>query len=590
MPFIEAAEIERDTVVEADVCIVGAGAAGIAFAHSLRGTPVRVCVLESGGFSEEPELQALNIGENIGIDDVPLETARYRLFGGTTHRWTGWCRPLDEVDFERRPWVRHSGWPVTRAELEPYYRRAQELCQISGYTYEAEGWGDAIHPLYRQPFADGDIRTVVFQGSPPTKFGNVYRRDFATAVNVSIYLHATAVEVETNEAGREVTQVRVANLEGGSFRVRARAFVLTAGGIETPRLLLASTAVQATGIGNQHDNVGRYFMQHPHVLSGHIILSRSGTVDRPRIPAIDSGITGLRDRLVFQRPVAATKCAYSLRAEAQERFGLLNYSAHLSTIGEHATETPSYHSLKLIIGNARSPRRLLWQIRHRALPAGLGEHLKSVVRNVDEVARVLYEEILRRPHRLAIHTQSEQAPEPESRVTLSRERDALGVPRVRLDWRLSLLDKQSLRQAQELVGRQLERSGVGHLDPAPWLRNDDADWGPRLHGGFHHLGTARMSENAKDGVVDRNCRVHGMTNLYVADSSVFPTGGYANPTLTIVAIAMRAADHIRETLRSGAPIEKPRLAASLPDAANALDGSRRETAPLSTPRAGGGQP
>lgn len=543
--FVEASEIPQRAVIETDVCIVGAGPAGIALAYALRGTPVQVCLLESGGLSEEPDIQALNIGENIGIDDVPLDEARYRMFGGTTHRWAGWCRPLDDIDFEPRPWVEHSGWPIGRADLEPYYQRAQELCQIPEYRYEAADWEMAIHPLYRPPFASGAVHSVVFQGSPPTKFGHVYKQAIEGAGNLNVYLHATAVEIDVNEAGQEATRVRVATLGGGGFHVAARVLVLTAGGIETPRLLLASRKVHANGLGNQNDNVGRYFMEHPHVLSGYLRVTDPGDSGRRRIPAIDAGLAGLRDRLVFQRPVAGIKCAYTIAPEVQQELGLLNYSAHLSTVSENAVDLPSYRSLKLIVGNMRSPRRLLWQLRNGALPQGLREHLANVVGDFDNIWRVLYQELLRRPRRLAIHTQAEQAPDPQSRITLGYERDPLGVPRVRVDWRLSLADKQSVRHAQEVVGLQLERAGIGRLEPEPWLLRDDTEWGPRLSGGFHHLGTARMADDPRCGVVDRNCRVHGLANLYVADSSVFPTGGYANPTLTAVAVALRAADHIK---------------------------------------------
>ena len=140
----------------------------------------------------------------------------------------------------------------------------------------------------------------------------------------------------------------------------------------------------------------------------------------------------------------------------------------------------------------------------------------------------------------------EQAPNPASRVRLIEQRDALGMPRVQLEWRLSGLDKRSIRRAHELLARELGRAGLGRLQLM--LSEDEHRWPPELGGGRHHMGTTRMHRDPARGVVDPDCRVHGVGNLYVAGSSVFPTVGAANPTLTIVALALRLADHLVEQL------------------------------------------
>lgn len=215
-----------------------------------------------------------------------------------------------------------------------------------------------------------------------------------------------------------------------------------------------------------------------------------------------------------------------MNAEVQRRERLLNYSAHLTTGSyERREESEAYHSLKLVVGNFRSPRRVAEQIKNRTMPAGLSTHVKRIVTNLDEVAGTVVNEIVQRPTHLELFTQSEQCPNPESRVTLSETRDPLGMPQPRLEWRLSSLDKWSVRRSQELLGERLESAGLGNLEPAPWLLKDDDTWGSTLHGGHHHLGTARMSEDPTKGVVDPAGRVHGMQNLYVSDSAVFPTGG-----------------------------------------------------------------
>jgi len=511
--------------------------------------PLSVCLLESGGLDEEPESQALSRGDNVGLPYYDLDTTRFRLFGGSTNRWAGWCRPLDELDFERRPWVAYSGWPITRSDLEPFYQQAADMCEIGDSVYEPLQLGEALPLLYRPPFASGAIATTVWRASPPTKFGRVYRRDIEAAANVTAYLHATAVELETDQTARTVKTVRVACLAGPEFRVRARVFVLAAGAIETARLLLASNRVARNGLGNQNDRVGRFFMEHPHVVTGRIVLEGGSGTERRVIAALDRGITGTRARLALQRPARGIKCAYTIVPAVQEAEKLLNYSAHLTTGSRQLREDSEiYRSLKLVMSNMRSLETIAWQVRHRALPAGLSTHLRKILFNPGEVARVLTGELLSKPAALELYTQCEQAPNPDSRVTLGEERDPLGIPRVRLDWRLSELDKQSIRRSQQIIGIQLKRTGVGILEADPWLLTEDDQWETTLRGGHHHLGTARMTGNPRTGVVDRNGRVHGMSNLYVSDGSVFPTGGYANPMLTIVALAFRTADHLRHQL------------------------------------------
>lgn len=549
--FINARHVEEGTTIEADLCIIGGGPAGITIARALAGGPLNVCLLESGGPEEEDATQALAEGEVTGRPYYPLDETRFRVFGGSSGRWAGWCRPLDPHDLEQRDWIPHSGWPIGWPELAPHLRTAAQLCQLDQPDFDPGHWFDSIPELYGSHFTGDGIRTVIWQGSPPTQFGTAYREELKRARNVSVYLYANAVELESQGAGAHVSGVRVASLNGGRFQVRARAYVLAAGAIETARLLLASNAENPAGLGNDHDLVGRYFMEHPHVVTGRLRLTPETSGNRPLLPAVDRALGGAYARMALQRPSGNIKVAYSLEPEVQRREHLLNFSTHLTTGSyERREDSEAYHSLKLVVGNFRSPRRVAEQIRNRALPAGLGRHVKNLVTNLDEVASTLAQEVVQRPTHLELFTQSEQSPNPDSRVMLSPERDELGMPRVRLDWQLSDLDKRSIRRSQELVGARLQAAGLGVLEAEEWLLAEDDRWGATLHGGHHHLGTARMSEHPDKGVVDPTGRVHGTDNLFVSDSSVFPTGGYANPLLTIVALAVRTADHLRSVLSS----------------------------------------
>ncbi len=539
----DARHLPDGTTLQADVCIVGAGPAGITLAQALTGAHLDVVVLESGGLEEEPETRRLNAGDLAGVPYFPLDETRHRRLGGSTHRWAGWCRPLDPIDFERRPWVPHSGWPLSRDELAPYYERAAELCELPEAATAARA-----PALYRAPVTGGEVERVAYLASPPTKFGNAYRDDLERSRDVTLYLHATAVEVETDEQGRRAEAVRFGCLDGRRARVAAATFVLAAGALETARLLLVSRAARPAGLGNEHDLVGRFFADHPHVLTGHVAIAERAATGRPEFRSLDRGPAGARDRLRLRRPSQDAKFGYRVGDDEQRRRRLLNHSTHLVPVSGVDPQSPAYRSLALIAGNLRSPRRVVSQLRAGAIPDGIGHHLANLARSPGLVARAVYRELARRPRRMGLYTQAEQSPHPGSRVTLVDRRDALGVPRLKLDWRFAPGDRASIVATQEVLGARFRAAGIGTVEHAPWLVSGDT-WGAGMTGGHHQLGTARMSDDPKRGVVDRNGRLHGVANVYVGDGAVFPTVGSANPLLTIVALALRTAAHLRS--RSG---------------------------------------
>jgi FAD dependent oxidoreductase len=272
--LIDAHKVPEGRTVETEVCIVGAGAAGITLALEFVNQPFRVCLLESGSLEFDQATQSLYDGEIAGLPYTSLKAARARYFGGTTNHWNGWCRPLDEIDFQTREWIPHSGWPFGRAHLEPYYKRAQKICQLGPFNYDAEAWQTQDAPSL--PLAGGRVITTVFQFSPPTRFGQLYRDEIVHARNISTYLRANVLEIEATKTGKTVTRLRVACLQGNKFWISAKFFILATGGIENARLLLASNKVYAAGLGNQNGIVGRFFMDHVNLDSGAILLSDPG--------------------------------------------------------------------------------------------------------------------------------------------------------------------------------------------------------------------------------------------------------------------------------------------------------------------------
>ena len=508
-------------VLEADVCILGAGAAGIAIARELRRTPLRVILAESGGLVGDVETQALYRAEVSGFDYVP-EATRMRFFGGSTNCWTGFCTPLDRHEFDARDWVPHSGWPFGREALGPYYERAQPLLELGRFDYDSADLG-------LQSFEAAKLRNTLWRHSPPTRFGERYRAELEAAPRLRVLLHANASELVPSEAGTRVGEVRVRTLEGRSARLRARRFVLATGGIENPRLLLMSRGADPRGLGNPHDLVGRYFMEHVVTHAGFVVPSAPPAwMDRYKALVLPDGRAG--------------SGAPGPSPEAQERHRILNAVA---------TFVPGQVDLDagyLALGRIRRA------FADGELPDDFAREVCRVLVDIDDVAEGIRAN-LRDEHYTAfradatsraVNVHVEQAPDPESRVTLSEERDALGLPRARLAWRLGERERETIRTSNRLLGEELGRLGLGRLRQDDWLRDPAAEW-PIVTVKCHHMGTTRMADDPRRGVVDADGRVHGVGNLYVAGSSVFPTSGYANPTLTLVALALRLADHLRAT-------------------------------------------
>jgi choline dehydrogenase-like flavoprotein len=518
--LIDARTVPKNKELETDVCIVGAGAAGITLAKEFIGARFRVCLLESGGLEFNQETQSLYKGENIGLPYFPLEAARLRFFGGSTNHWAGQCAPLDEVDFQVRDWIPYSGWPFLKSHLDPFYKRAQSICQLGPYQYDANFWNDAIHgPPLR--FVDDRVLTTFFQHSS-VRFGVHFRDEVARADNIRVYLHANVVNIETNPTAKKVLRLKVACLEGPEFWMAAKIFILATGGLENPRLLLVSNKVQSAGLGNQNDLVGRFFMEHLDLIEGAFLPSN------PYLPIYLYVSHSHPNQKV---PVTG---ALTLAPKVQRRERLMGIGVLLRPTWSKGVE----------------PLKDMIEAVHEKGLGDIAKHLKNVLSNLTSVSQAIYGRVRHSRYPvdfLTLDNQSEQSPNPQSRVMLSTERDRLNQNRIQLDWRLNSIDKRTIWRAHEIIAQELGRAGLGRLRVA--LDHEENGFIPALNGGFHHMGTTRMHNDPKKGVVDANCRLHGVGNLFIAGSSVFPTSGWTNPTLTIVALAIRLADHLKENFQ-----------------------------------------
>ncbi len=531
--LIDLEKSPNDVLIEAEVCIVGAGAAGVALARDLMNAGRDVCLLEGGGMDYEEDTQALFEGRNIGSEYYDLDHSRLRFFGGTTNIWGGRSVPLDAIDFEKRDWVPHSGWPITLGDLQKYYRIAHDSLELGEFDYEAGNWDKLqLKPL---DFDPEKITTRFWRFDHlEERFNSRRSDDIINATNVSVVLHANTIGLQASENASSISRLDAESLSGRKIQVNARHFVLACGAIENARLLLMSNDVETNGIGNQYDQLGRYFMEHPHGRVAHIETPDPAAfwaLYRKRYPLTDV-------------PLAP---ALVLAPSLQQKLGILN-----SAVTFKLQKDPSH--------GATMSKRVYLNLKHSLSPTNSGRRLWQTWRGTqDWLQRHVSMPLLRfgvKVNRMGLYVmaRAEQAPNPDSRVCLSSEKDALGCPRADLDWRLSALDKETMLQFGKTLEGEFDRLGLGKVTTYEWLEDGKTEWpvdasvGNHPIGGYHHMGTTRMSTSARDGVVDANCTVHGYHNLHIAGSSVFTTGGWANPTLTLLALTHRLGDHLDHLL------------------------------------------
>lgn len=488
-------EIADGSTLDFDLCIIGAGAAGIALAMEHSESSIKVCLLEAGGFDFEPEVQEVYEGATSGIEYLPLESVRLRYFGGTTNRWAGQSTPLDSLDFETRDWVESSGWPISYAEFAGYLTRAQAICRLGASDFAWETWKG--HPCLPQfPLESSGFEPVVLRfPEPVTRFGEDYRVNVETASDVLCLLHASVLRLETNEAGTRVTVAKVAGPGNRRINIQARFFVVATGGIENSRLLLLSGPVGSHGLGNEKDQVGRHFMEHPNFDASEVVLNNIAAVPFLAQPLFSAGAHRFR-------------LDVKLSSTTQAAGKILNHSAFLI-----AAEPPQQR---------------------------MKTHPSRVWNEVDRPLDFQSEK------RFKLRVRLESPPRYGSRVKLSAERDSFGLPRADVHMTLGEQERETIAAVHKAFAREIGRAAMGRMridvDAIEQISSKDLGWQS------HHCGGTRMSSSPNTGVVDENCRIHGIDNVYVAGSSVFPTSGHANPTLNLLALTLRLSDHLKKKL------------------------------------------
>jgi choline dehydrogenase-like flavoprotein len=532
--FVDTRRVEQGTAIDTTVCIIGAGVAGITLAREMERYGIETCVLESGGFEPDDETRDLYRGEDIGIPYSFSDGCRGRFLGGSSNCWGGWCRPLDPWDFEKRSWVAHSGWPFGLEELKPYYDRTHALLKLGPLNFDPAFWEKSIgrRDVRRVPLLSGKVRDTISQFSPPARFGKLYREELKRSRHVRVFLHANAVHIDTDADARTVTRIQVATLSGRKMTVSAKMFVLATGGIENARLLLSSNKVQAEGLGNGNDLVGRYFMDHPRLQSGSIRFTDQWARNKLydiKYHYMNSAVSAHGQHIASQ---------LALTPEVLEQEGLLNARAWFCSVfpGEGSAGAQALFRCKQALLKKEQAgwsltRDMATMMAHPVDTVGYG------------FTRLFQPRLLIKDVRFQIIVEPE--PDPDSRVTLSpTQKDSLGMHRVRVDWRLTNRVRRTFDKTLEIVANELRQGGVAQVKLDPPIEGGLWPATFEKEGTWHHMGTTRMHDSPKQGVVDRNCRVHGMTNLYIAGSSVFPTAGANFPTITLSALALRLSGRI----------------------------------------------
>ncbi|WP_321839368.1 GMC family oxidoreductase [Paraburkholderia bannensis] len=552
--IVDARDIAAGTLLRADLCIVGAGAAGITLALALEDSGLEVIVLESGGDSASPGTQQLYAGTVADTHlHPPADTGRVRRFGGSTTLWGGRCMPLDALDFEPREHIAHSGWPISLADLLPFYAQANALCEAGEFTYTVEGaFVEPLRPMIGGLAHERFTTDTLERFSCPTDFGRRYRtRLERSRVRVIQHANLCTLPMQSGSAQR-VSHADVRVLGGATFRVAARAYVLATGGLEVPRLLLNSPGPSGRGLGNTHDVVGRYYMSH--------IAGTIGTLDLAAASSVWHDYEVTEEGIYCRRRLA-------LREAVQREKRTGNFIARL-----HHPRIPDAGHGNGVLSALYLARPFVPYEYARRLYDGTPEgyagssvaHLKNVIADVPATARFFWHwlhkrtlanrkfpsVIVRPPNlRFSLDFHAEQEPNPASRVTLGNEVDALGQRRIHIDWRYTQQDVATVSRALDALKQEIEDSGVGHFayDPAE-VETEMTRYG--AYGG-HHIGTARMGDDPRTSVVNADCRLHEVDNVYIASAAVFPTSSQANPTLSVVALALRLAAHLRGAANLG---------------------------------------
>lgn len=512
---IDLRSLADNLVVQGDICIIGAGVAGITLAREFANTNYKVLLLEGGGFEYDQRVQKLYDGEIHGQQYFPLMSSRLHYFGGTSNHWGGLCSTLDEIDFTYREWVPDSGWPISKTNLTPYYKKALPILDLGPYEFEAQYWISNRHSFSPIPIDTNYFSNKIFQWSRPTRFSEKFKDELVHSSNIFLYTYANATNIKTDEKGNLITEVVAKNYTGKTTIFRASYFILAANALQNARLLLASTDKNKDGLGNSNKLVGKYFMEHPEIKIGELWF-------KSRFP------------LDMYKWTEKIRAELAITPYQQKKLQTLNATIGLRFLSEDKNRISNVQAW-----SRKDPRQSMYLYQTQELNKPVEGFFSRHFSIKQKFAAY------------GIHIRMEQAPNIDSKVYLIKdELDSLGMPKLALKWSFTSIDKRTLLKVTKLLALQIGKANVGRVKLEDFLLDEnDLRMPPTVSSGWHHMGTTKMHANPKKGVVDKNCRLHELNNLFVAGASCFPTVGCAPPTLSIVALTIRLSDHLKKLLK-----------------------------------------
>lgn len=525
-------EIADYAEIRGKIAIIGGGAAGITLAIELAKHFKDVLLLEAGGLEFEQKTQDLYAGRNLGLGHPDLDSSRLRYLGGTTNHWGGQCAPFDAVDFERIAARPHSGWPFTLEDLMPHYKRAYAYCQLGTFRQEPVLL-DKCKPIARQMVDSPEFVLSEFRHSPPTRFGEYFRPALRSSDRIKVFLHANVTDIAMAADGNSVSFVEAKTLTGRKAKVTADAFVLCCGGSENARILLNCTRHFPKGIGNDHDLVGRFFMESLAGGAGYISPADAHFKIGPMAyrGASDGDVTISMVLRSSDESVRRTGAGWSIFFH------------------------PEFEDTAFINSKMRSPafeafRAMVQDMKKGHVPRDLEKRSLTALGDLESIVWALYYRMTdafrnKGPLKtIFVRMEGEQLPNPNSRIILIDEVDALGMRRVGANWRYLPRDVTNIGDTAMALARGVGAAGFGRMLVQKY------DEHTQIGTNWHQKGTTRIHSDKRQGVVDQDCRVHGIANFFISGSSVFPTGGRVNPTLTIVALAIRLGDHLKRKVKN----------------------------------------
>lgn len=551
--FIDAETIQDGYTFNSDVAVVGAGPAGIVLALELAKSGYEVALIESGRIDLCEKTQKL--GEASYFDrkvHAPMSQSTRRQVGGTSIIWGGRCLPYDPVDFDERSYIPDSSWPITYEELEPYFQKACDYFFCGKAEFDIHNISTIKQKSIVPGLPDEDILTSTLERwSLPTNFGKEYFQELKQYEKLKLVYGLTCTEIESSDTRNHVEALQAKTLGGKTIRIKARKYILAGGALNTTRLLLASDRKHPGGIGNHNGLLGKFYMGH---LSGDIADVHFTTPPQETIFGFDrdSDNIYLRRRFTFSREflherklpnivgwLGAPKFYDPSHGNGILSLAYLALSSPL--IGKYLTSTAMRNAL---IGDKKEIQKA---------------HIKNLVKDFGKLISFIpnfgYGRFLAKrkipalfvysaANEYPLHYHGEQVPNLDSTVSLSDQKDELGMRRLNINLRYSSQDVESVVRAHEYWDKHLRKYGCGYLK---YLTDDPAaSVTDQLGDGYHQIGTTRMSQDPSDGVVGINCNIHGFDDLFVASSSNFVTSGQANSTFMIVAFALRLVEYLKK--------------------------------------------